>query len=605
MRATRKRPAGTTTIPTITLDRRILRLDHQARMLLYGAVTLAVLASGTLIVTLWLLSETISRIFLAHLRLESVLPLLVAMFVLVTLRAALIWISEVISQLSAGRIKGTLRARLSEKLFALGPARTHRERSGELVHTLVEGVESLDEYITGYQPARILAGLIPVLILSIVMLLDPLTVLVLLFAGPMLLVLLAVIGARTRELSRRRFLEMSWMSAHFLDMVQGLTTLKMFGRSREQVETIEDISQDFAKSTMKVLRTAFQTSLMLEWAAVGATAFVALEVSLRLMQGGLPFDKALTVLLLTPEFFLPLRQLALKYHAGAEGKAAAERIFAVLDTCSVADQVPSPATLSRSRTIDVNSSVPSQRFDVRFEDVHFSYDGRAEAALQGVTLALPQAQTTALVGPTGAGKTTVAILLLRFIEPSAGVIRIGDIPLAHLDPETCRSLVGWVPQHPHFFHGTIADNIQLARPGASDEEVEAAARAAHAHEFIQALPAGYQTPMHENGARLSGGQRQRIAIARAFLKSAPILILDEATAHLDVENDALVQQSLGELLRGRTTLIIAHRLHMAYGADQIAVMDRGRVVEVGTHRTLLAKASLYRTLVSRYQETVA
>ncbi|MGO8947505.1 MAG: thiol reductant ABC exporter subunit CydD [Ktedonobacterales bacterium] len=604
MRATRKRPAGTA---AISLDRRVLRLDNQAGTLLYLAVILAVLASGLLIVTLWLLSQTISKVFLGHQHLAHLLPFLGAMLVLVTLRASLIWNSEFVSQHASSRIKATLRDRLSEKLFALGPAQTHRERSGELVHTLVEGVESLDEYITGYQPARLLAGLIPVLILAVVMLLDPLTVLVLLFAGPMLVLLLAVIGAQTKELSLRRFLELSWMSAHFLDMVQGLATLKMFGRSREQVETIEDISQDFAGSTMGVLRTTFQTSLMLEWAAVGATAFVALEVSLRLMQGTLPFATALTVLLLTPEFFLPLRQLALKYHAGATGKAGAERIFALLDSGPMPVPVLAPvmASATAPSATGLGRFMPVRDLDVRFENVHFSYDGRTQPALQDVTLTLHRARTTALVGPTGAGKTTLAALLLRFIEPSSGTIWIGDTPLDHLDPATCRLLVGWVPQHPHFFHGTIADNILLARPDASEADMVAAARAAHAHEFIQTFPEGYGTTVHENGARLSGGQRQRIAIARAFLKNASILILDEATAHLDAASEALVQESLRELMRGRTTLIIAHRLTMAYGADQIVVMDQGRVVEIGTHQRLLAKGTLYHAMVSQYQETVA
>jgi ATP-binding cassette subfamily C protein CydD len=560
-----------------------------------------------LIITSWLLSEIIARIFLGGQHLLSVLPLLGAICILAILRAGLIWNSQLVSQHAACDLKDTVRARLSEMLYALGPARTHRERSGELTHTLGEGVEALDEYLSEYQPARLLAGLIPLLVLAFVLVLDPLTALVLLFAGPMLVLLLAIIGARTRDCEQRRFRELGWMSSHFLDMVQGLATLKLFGRSREQMEVIEEVSQQFARSTLQVLRTAFQTSLVLEWAAVGATAFVALEVSLRLMHGIIPFDRALTVLLLTPDFFLPLRQLALKYHAGATGKAAAERIFALLDTTPASGWTPQlPARVAVASSLrQTDEETSPGRLHVNLEDVQFCYDDRSEPALQGITLAIPDSKTTALVGPTGAGKTTLARLLLRFIEPSSGCIRIGDRPLESMCPDTTRSLIGWVPQHPYFFHGTIRDNIQLARPDAGIDEIMAAARAAHAHEFIQELPDGYETQIFEQGRRLSGGQRQRIAIARAFLKGAPILILDEATAHLDVESEALVRNSLLELMRGRTALIIAHRLDMAYGADQIVVMDQGRVVEIGTHHSLLAAAPLYQRLFATSRETVA
>jgi ATP-binding cassette subfamily C protein CydD len=580
----------------MSVDGQIARLDDGARRLRYVTVALGVLASALFMAMAWLLSETVDRVFLGHQGLGHVSPLLWSMLVLAILRAGMVWSGEVVAQRGASRVKVVLRARLTQQLFALGPARAREERSGELVNTLVEGVEMLDEYVTQYQPARLLASIVPVLLLLVILALDPWTGLVLLFAGPMLVLLLAMIGARTKDLSVRRFRELSWMSAHFLDMVQGLATLKMFGRSKEQAVTIDEISQHFARTTMNVLRTAFQTSLMLEWAAVAATAFVALEVSLRLMHGLIPFTTALLVLLLTPEFFLPLRQLALKYHAGTAGRAAAQRILDFLDTPSV-----SALTASCPAAVEAHAVGP-QRMDIDFSDVHFAYDGGQRPALRGFNLSIPHGQTVALVGPTGAGKSTVASLLLRFIEPTAGAISVAGAPLCSFDLTTWRSLVSWVSQHPHLFYGTIAENIRLARPVSTIEEIEAAARAAHADEFIRALPQGYDTPIHEGGTRLSGGQRQRIAIARAFLKDAPLLILDEATAHLDTETEALIQDALHLLMRGRTTLIIAHRLTMAYEADEIVVMDQGRVLESGTHRTLLATGSLYPTLVANYEE---
>ena len=559
------------------------------------AVALMTLAAVALIAQALLLSQTISRVFRGGQSLGAVMPLLVLLLLLIGVRAALQWGGEIIAQRSASRIKRDLRVRLLRRL-GHGALSSSDERSGDLAHTAVDGVETLDEYVTQYQTARMLAALVPALVFLVVLWLDPLSGLILIVAGPLLVLLLAVIGSRTKELSERRFEELRWMSAHFLDMLQGLTTLKLFGRSKEQTETIAEISERFGRTTMQVLRTAFQTSLALEWAAVAATALVAVQVSLRLMDGLVAFDRALAVLLLTPEFFMPLRQLALQYHAGTTGKAAAQRIFALLDA-PVPQAAPAP-----------NASLATQipeHGDLRFADVHLAYDGGERPALRGLTMAIPHGQMVALVGASGAGKTTVARLLLRFVEPTSGAILLGETPLATLDPDVWRARIAWVPQQPRLFYGTVADNLRLARPAGSQEELEEAARMANALDFIRALPQGFATPIHEGGTRLSGGQRQRIAIARAFLKDAPLLILDEATAHLGAESEALIREATLRLLRGRTALIIAHRLEMAYGADQIVVLDHGQAVESGDHHSLLAAGGYYQALVASYKREAA
>jgi ATP-binding cassette subfamily C protein CydD len=542
----------------------------------------------------YVLSEVVNRVFLEHQVLPNVLPLLAVLLALALGRGAVIWCSDVLAQRSASRLKGDLRAQLTRHLFELGPAYTRGEHSGELVNAAVEGVETLDEYITVYQPARLLAGLIPVFVILVVFALDPPTTLVLLFTGPILLVLLALIGSRAKEITERRFLELSWMSAFFFDMLQGIATLKMFGRSREQIENIRDISGHYGNTTMDVLRTAFQTAFVLELGGTVATALVAVEVSLRLMGRTLPFDRALAVLIITPEFFLPLRQLAVRYHAGTAGKAAAARVFAILDTPARPSRIVVTAQQARSE-------VPA-RFDIRFDDVRFAYDAGRRPALQGFSLSIPHGQTVALVGATGSGKTTVANLLLRFIDPDEGTISVGEVPLSAIDLSAWRSLVAWVPQLPHLFHGTIADNIRLGRPGVGMADVTVAARAAHAHEFIRELPQGYDTLIGEQGARLSGGQQQRVAYARAFLKDAPFLVLDEATSHLDSASEAAIRDALTRLMHGRTVLIIAHRLKLVYAAHQVAVLDHGRVIEIGDHHTLLAREGLYRHLVTTYEE---
>ncbi len=590
---------------------------HRLRL----AVSAGFIAGALFAVQAWLLSDAVNQVFLLGRDLGAVLPIVALLLGLLLVRCGLVWLSERLAQQAASQAKRSLRDRLTTHLFALGPAYTRAERTGELVSTLVEGVEALDAYITQFLPARTLAVLLPLFVLLLVFLLDPPTVLVLLFAGPMLLLMLAFIGGRARALTDRRFLELSWMSAFFLDVLQGLTTLKLFGRSQEQAHNIEDISRHYGKTTMEVLTTAFQTSLVMEWAATAATALVALEVSLRLMNGLLPFDRALAVLLLTPEFFLPLRQMAVRYHTGTAGQAAATRIFQLLDTPlpnqppAAFSKVPVAAALAGS------AMVTASPFAITFAEVDYTYPALASnrqaatqvnesrtlaevlPAVQDLTFAIAAGSTVALVGPTGAGKTTVANLLLRFVEPQAGTISANGQLLTDYDPSHWRAQVAWVPQHPYLFHSTVAENIRLARPTATPAEVIAAAHAAHAAEFIDTLPQGYETAIGERGTRLSGGQQQRIALARAFLKDAPVLILDEATTYLDTASEALIEAALLRLRQGRTVLMITHRLQLAASADQVLVLDRGRIVQMGHHQQLLAADGLYRRLVLAHEVT--
>lgn len=568
---------------------RLLRFNAAARRLLHVAVAASFAAVVCAVGQGYVLSQAVDRVFLQHKALPAVTPLLAVLLALAVGRAVVTWLSDVLAQRAANTLKGDLRARLTEHVLRLGPAYTRGESSGELVHAAVEGVEALDDFITVFQPARLLAMLAPVFVFFVVLKLDPPTTLVLLFTGPMLLIILALIGSRTREITERRYRELSWMSAFFLDMLQGMTTLKLFGRSREQIENIRRISRSYGNTTLDVLQTAFQSAFVLEFGGTVATALVAVEVSLRLMNGGLPFSNALAVLIITPEFFVPLRQYALRYHAGANGRAAAERIFAIIDA-------PAPARASAA----VARTTAPMRGDIVFDNVSLAYAGGARPALRGFSLRMAEGTSTALVGATGAGKTTAASLLLRFVAPDAGSITVGGVPLDTLDVAAWRAHVAWVPQRPHLFYGTVAENIGLAQPGATRQQIVAAATAAHAHDFIQALPAGYDTHIGEQAARLSGGQMQRVAIARAFLKNAPILILDEATSYLDAASEAAIADALARLMRGRTVLIIAHRLALVYGVDQVVVMENGRAVASGGHDDLLRGGGLYRQLVAAY-----
>ena len=570
--------------------RRLLGYNRRALRLLYFTVAAGCVSAALVVALAWLLADVVGRVFVDAESLPDVAPILAAMAALVVVRGIVVGGGDLLAQRSASHLKGSLRADLTQHILALGPAFTRGERSGELVNAATRGVEDLDEYVTQYQPLRFLVVLVPALVAIVIFVIDPFTVLILLVTGPLVVLFLALIGSRARAITERRFLELGWMSASFLDLLQGLATLKMFGRSREQVETIREVSRQYGKTTMEVLRTAFETAFVLEMSTTIAMALVAVEIGLRLVGGGVPYSQALAVLILTPEFFSPLRQLSLRYHAGAAGKTAADRIFAVLDT-------PLPPVCLPP----IHSAVARTGVGIRFESVDFSYHNGLRPALQDFSLNITDGQTVALVGETGAGKTTVASLLLRFIEPDRGVISIGGAPLRSLDARAWRACVGWVPQKPHLFYGTVTDNIRLARSGATDEEVAAAAEAAAAHRFIAKLPLGYDTQIGENGARLSGGEQQRLAIARAFLKDAPVLILDEPTSQLDSETEAMVHDALARLMRRRTVLIISHRLKLADCADRIVMLERGRAVEIGTNAALLSNGRPHRELVSGYE----
>jgi ATP-binding cassette subfamily C protein CydD len=584
----------------MNLDPRLLREARATRFALALTVGLGLAAGIATVLWARTLSRTVSLVFIEGQSLSGVGSLLVALLAFAVLRAGLTWGSEVAANRVAGQVKGDLRERLLAHILALGPAFTHGERSGELTNTAVEGIEALDAYFSQYLPQLALTALVPLTFLILIFPLDLVSALVLLLTAPIIPVFMILIGNLADALTRKQWQSLSRMSAHFLDVLQGLTTLKLFGRAREQAQVIAQISDHFRDTTLGVLRVAFLSALVQEMVATLSTAVVAVEIGLRLLypqgafgSGRLSFEQAFFVLILAPEFYLPFRLLGTHFHASVSGVTAARRIFEVLE-------FRRGDTETRRQG---KKGIPVTLSTIRFDDVHYAYDDGQRPALNGVSFRVELGQRVALVGPSGAGKSTVAHLLLRFIEPQRGEITVGEVGLCDVPASAWREQVAWVPQNPHLFNMTVAENIRQARPNASMEIVIHAARLAHAHEFIQALPQGYDTVIGERGARLSGGQAQRVALARAFLKDAPFLILDEATSNLDPETEALLQEAAERLMQGRMTLVIAHRLSTVYRADRIVVLDGGRVVEAGTHATLLRQRGLYYRMVSAGRAT--
>ncbi len=573
-------------------DRRLLPWLRHSAPALWLAVGLGFAVGILTAAQAGWLSRAVNGAFLEGKGLPDLASLLAGLLGLALLRAGLAWGSEAAAGAAAAHIKQRLRGALFAHLLALGPAYTRGQRdeeetrSGELTNTASEAVEALDAYISQYLPQLALALLVPLALLAFIFPIDPLSGVVLLLTAPLIPIFMVLIGGAAEVATRRQWRSLSRMSAFFLDTLQGLTALKALGRSRLLWQRIAATSEDYRRLTLGVLRVTFLSALALELVSTLSVAVVAVEIGLRLLAGKLAFEQAFFVLILAPEFYLPLRLLGLRFHAGMAGAEASRRIFAILET-------PLPPQPSVAPAAAQPVSAPPA---LTFEELRFAYpDGRQ--ALRGVSFSLPPGKVTALIGPNGSGKSTLAALLLRFITPQEGRITVDGAPLDTLPVDAWRAGVAWVPQNPYLLNDTVAANIALARPEASPEQVQQAARQAQADEFIRALPQGYETVIGERGLRLSGGQAQRIALARAFLQDASLLILDEPSASLDpVTEDALGEAS-ARLFAGRTVLVIAHRLATVRRADQIVVLSEGVVQESGTHAALLKQGGLYRQMV--------
>lgn len=569
------------------LDKKLIAEAKKVRIILVATIGLGLISGLLTVLQASWFARIISAVFLAGQDLSGVWQWLQLLLPVILLRSAALWLRDVFAQRMVTRIKTDLRRRLLDKLFNLGPLYARQERTGELVNLFVEGVEALEAYFSRYLPQLALAAMIPPLILCFVFPLNRISGLIMLLTAPLIPLFMILIGKWADELTREQWQTLSRMSAHFLDALQGLTTLKVFGRSKAQMEIISRISDQFRQTTMGVLRVAFLSALVLELLATLGTALVAVALGLALVYGRIPFEKAFFILLLAPEFYLPLRMLGTQFHAGMSGVSAAERIFQLLDQeadCPVVYGERFPA--------------PRDSLRISLKDVSCRYEKEQAEALQDVSFELLPGRKTILCGPSGSGKTTITNLLLRFMAPTSGQILVNNLSLNQIPPDEWRQKVALVSQHPYLLAGTIGENIRLGQPQATDEALIAAARLADADAFIHELPDGYDTLVGDGGVRLSGGQRQRIALARAFLKDAPLLIVDEGTSGLDQVGELRIQSALNLLAADRTVLVIAHHLPSSDVGDRILVLENGGLVESGDHQSLMKISGAYHRLVT-------
>jgi ATP-binding cassette, subfamily C, bacterial CydD len=548
------------------LDPRLTRRTRAVRGLLAADVAIGVGTAALVLGQAVLIAHVAARSFDGASLAAVSLPLALLVAV-VAGRALAAWGFEVVGRDAASRVISQLRLELVKTRLRRQPAALDGLESAEVATTAVDGVEALEATFARYLPQVVLAVVVPIAVLALVAAIDLVAAGVMLVTLPLVPVFMWLVGRYTERRARERWVALTLLSSHFLDVVRGLPTLRAFNRGRAQAKRIEAVGEEYRRTTMGTLRVAFLSGAVLELAATLGIALVAVTVGVRLVEGGIGFEPALTVLLLAPELYLPLRNLAAQFHASADGRAVAERLL---------DLVDEPAAVATTGRL-----LPPTAGDAAtcFESVAFRYPGSSSDVLDGVDLELRPGEVVALVGPSGAGKSTIASLLLRFAEPTRGRITVGGVDLAEYDAAAWRHLIAWVPQRPTLFRGTVADNIRLGNPGADLDDVRAAAGLTGADGFVSELPDGYDTLVGDGGRPVSAGERRRIALARAVLRDAPLVILDEPAADLDPEHVELVGDLIERLAEGRTVLVIAHRPELADRADRVVRIEGGRVQE--------------------------
>ncbi len=521
----------------------------------------------------WLLVDVVVGAFSHGRDLAQLKGALIALLFVAIARALVAWAAELAAWRGSAQAKSQLRRVLLERVSVLGLDSSRTQSTGELTVLATRGLDALDGYFSLYLPQLLLAAIVPPVVLVAVVSQDWISAAIIAFTIPLIPLFMALVGAATREKMDRQMRTLQRLAGHFLDVVAGLPTLKVFGRAKAQATSIRSISERYRETALSNLRVTFLSSLILELVATISVALVAVAIGLRLMGGDMSLRAGLFALVLAPEAYMPLRQLGANYHASAEGMAAAEQVFAVLPDNGVHEntgrfgnkvfETPSTPRDGRRGVPDMTAA------DITVEGLTVSYPGRPRPALDGLSLHVEAGEIVALAGPSGCGKSTLLGVLLGFVVAERGAVRIGGRDLAELDADAWRAQLAWVPQRPHLFASSIAENVRLGHRGASDAELAAATAAAGLSDLVAGLPNGLDTVLGERGAGLSAGERQRVALARAFLRDAPLLLLDEPTANLDGQTEQQVLEAVQRLSRGRTVILVAHRPALLRMADRV------------------------------------
>ncbi|ARK28926.1 thiol reductant ABC exporter subunit CydD [Halalkalibacter krulwichiae] len=555
----------------------------------YYALYLIALALGSVIILqAYMIVSIVDDIFLQNESFQHVMPMLLLLLGVLILRVLLSYGNGKIGVQMAANIKADYRRSLVKSFSRESLMSSYQGQSGKKISVLLEAVDELDSFFSKYIPQRIVTTVVPLLILIVVFSQHVYSGLILLVTAPFIPLFMAIIGMQTQKKSEEQLESLAAFSGRFLDTLQGLVTLKLFGRSKHYKKVIEKSSLGFRDSTMKILKIAFTSSLMLEFISMLSIGLVALELGLRLVVfQNISFFTAFFILLLVPEFYTSLKELGSAFHAGKSSTGAAEKVEQQLE--------------NKEKKLEWGSvPLTSTSISIEMENVHYQYPSK-RFSLENVNLVVPSRAQIAIVGRSGSGKTTLLHILAGLLNPKSGEVRINGKVLTQYVERDWFKKISYITQHPFLFSGTISENISLG-VDASLSEIKEAATLAGVNELIESLNDGYETIIGEGGRGLSGGEKQRIALARAFLKKPSVVLFDEPTTGLDLVTEKLLHQSMQQLSQHSTVITVAHRLQTIKQSNQILFLDQGKQVAQGTHEQLLASVPSYRELFAMSEE---
>ncbi|HEY9076872.1 MAG TPA: thiol reductant ABC exporter subunit CydD [Anaerolineaceae bacterium] len=568
---------------------RLIRLATRSKWFFGGALAASIVGCALVLFQAELLTKVIANIFLYNIDPVTIGGQFQLLGIIVVLRVGAQVCADWFAKSGAVHLKTQIRQTLLEKFRLLGAVHNQSRPTGELTAVFLQGVDALDAYFSQYLPQIILAFTLPLMILFRVFPFDGLSGIIFLLSAPLIPIFMYLLASISTKLTSQQWQGLQKISAYFLDTLLGITTLKSFGKSRDEVLRIEHVAKKYHDTTLDVLRITFLSALIMEFISTISIALIAVQIGLRLLYGQMIFEQAFFILVIAPEFYLPLRNLGARFHASQLGVEAAREIYKVLDAVPLNSMKPGGGlAIDTIRMIDL-------------DHVGFTYPGAAQSAIEKVTLHLERGRLYALVGTSGSGKSTLARLLLGLLPVSQGEIYIDGRPFSAISIESFQKRSTWIPQKPHLFNDTVEANIRLANPVASESEYFKALELARLDHWLEGMPEGDQTVIGENGRLVSSGEAQRIALGRAFLKNADFLILDEPVAHLDPQLESDLQSGLKALIPGKIVLIIAHRLSTVQNADQIFFFDKGTLAGQGTHRELLEWCEAYARMVQTYR----